>query len=171
MTSNHYFVATETRYFCPNTLNKLLFFRGSNSMFLYPAKHDLTENRSNGKNLRLRHRQCWSSVRTVQKKDFDGVQCSWGPGASFNPRPATVATTIQSMQLSYAATSPPLLSNPLPPTGHPEACWNTMPVLAQAPTSGPNMEVTSSGKNGIVSLEKTNTVETLSYKSYVEFRS
>lgn len=36
-----------------------------------------------------------------------------------------------------------------------------MPVLAQAPTSGPNMEVTSPGKNGIVSVEKLNTVETL----------
>lgn len=31
-----------------------------------------------------------------------------------NPRPATVATTIQSMQLSSAVTSPPLLSNPYP---------------------------------------------------------
>lgn len=36
-----------------------------------------------------------------------------------------------------------------------------MPVLAQAPTSGPNVEVTSSGKNGIVSVENLNTVETL----------
>jgi len=50
---------------------------------------------------------------------------------------------------------------PRPPTGHPEACWNTMPLLAQAPANRPNVEVTSSGKNGIVSLKKHNTLETL----------
>lgn len=47
---------------------------------------------------------CHNSVKT----GFDGVQ--WEPLVS---RPATVATTIQSMHLSCAVTSPPL-SNPYP---------------------------------------------------------
>lgn len=100
------------------------------------------------------------SERWKKKMILTGFEVHGFLGASFSPSPATVATTIQSTQLSYAVTSP-LLSNPLPPTGHPETCWNTMPELAQAPTSGPNVEVTSSGKNGIVSVENLNTVETL----------
>lgn len=51
----------------------------------------------------------------MQKKDSDAVQCPWGTlAASSDPSPATVATTIQSTQLSCAVTSPPLLSNPYP---------------------------------------------------------
>lgn len=83
-----------------------------------------------------------------------------GPWESLvNPRTATVTTTIQRTQLLRSSISSSSV-RPLPPTGHPEACWNTMPLLAQAPTSGPNVEVTSSGKNGIVSMEKHNTLET-----------
>lgn len=43
-----------------------------------------------------------------------GSNVHGAPGASFNPSTATVATTIQSTQLPYAVTSPPLLSNPYP---------------------------------------------------------
>lgn len=83
-----------------------------------------------------------------------------GPWESLvNPRTATVTTTIQRTQLLRSSISSSSV-RPLPPTGHPEACWNTMPLLAQAPTSGPNVEVTSSGKNGIVSMEKHNALET-----------
>lgn len=86
-------------------------------------------------------------------------QCPWGPGSLCQPRLASYHhskhTTLLWCYISSSSVQP------LPPTGHPEACWNTMPVLAQAPTSGPNVEVTSSGKNGIVSLEKHNTLETL----------
>lgn len=71
-----------------------------------------------------------------------------------NPGPATVATSNEkdttpvslNVLLSYPTPKPPS-------TGHPEACWDTMPLLAQAPTNGPNAEVTSSGKNGIVCME------------------
>lgn len=61
---------------------------------------------------------------------------------------------------------------PLPPTGHPEACWNTMPVLAQAPTSGSNVEVTSLEKNGIVSVKSsTLSKHSTAKKTNAEFRS
>lgn len=127
--------------------------------FFYPANGALDRNKSNVK--LLLSASGTGSVKSLSEGCKKGSNVHGALGASFKPRPATVATTIQSTQLSCAVTSPPLLSKPLPPTGHPEACWNTMPVLAQAPTSGPNVEVTSSGKNGIVSVEKHNTLETL----------
>lgn len=82
------------------------------------------------------------------KTDFNGV----------SPSHPQQLPPFKSYSSAFAS---PLPHSPYPPTGHPEACWNTMPVLAQAPTSGPNVEVTSSEKNGIVSLEKHNTLETL----------
>lgn len=71
-------------------------------------------------------------------------------GPSLEPRSATVATIIQSKPVFLAVTSLGLLEA-LPPTGHPEACWNTMPDHTQPPARGSNMEVTSSRKNCIVS--------------------
>lgn len=73
-----------------------------------------------------------------------------GLGPSWDPRSATVATIIQSTPVFLAVTSLGRLET-LPPTGHPEACWNTMPDRTRAPAPGSNMEVTSSKKNCIVS--------------------
>lgn len=98
-----------------------------------------------------------SRLRYLKKKNLEKAGGSWAqeaPKKRLQPAPFKVHNPC-------VVTSPPLVSSPLPPTGHPEACWNTMPVLAQAPTSGPNAEVTSSGKNGIVSLERHNTLQTL----------
>lgn len=82
-------------------------------------------------------------------------QRPWGPGSLFQPQPSYCShhhSKHATLLCCYISSSS---VRPLPPTGHPEACWNTMPVLAQAPTSGPNVEVTSSGKNGIVSMESS----------------
>lgn len=83
-------------------------------MFLYPAKGALDRNRSNVKILLPDSRTGSVEIQLEQKKDFDGIQCPWGPGSSSYPRPAAIATTIQSTQLSCVVTSPPLLSNPYP---------------------------------------------------------
>lgn len=124
----------------------------SGLMFLYQAKGAFNKrNKSNAKysSVWLRRRKCYSSVGMMKK---DCERGSWEPASHHHSKHAAhlccyiSSSSVQPLQ---------------PPTGHPEPCWNTMPVLAQAPTSGPNVEVTSSGKNGIVSLEKHNTLETL----------
>lgn len=133
-------------------------------MFFYPAKGAIEKEINPSQKLSsptqteeiLRFCQ---NVEKKKKKDFDVAQCPWGPGSLCQPRTASYYHSKHATLLCCYISSSSV--QPLPPTGHPEACWNTMPVLAQAPTSGPNVEVTSSGKNGIVSLEKHNTLETL----------
>lgn len=81
------------------------------------------------------HGTCWDPVKRVPKRTegvLMGSSIHGALGRSVNPD--LLATTVPTIQLSSAVTSPPLLSYPYLPTGHPEACWNTMPVYAQAPT-------------------------------------
>lgn len=143
-------------------LNKLLFFGGGPIACSSVQQKKHLRNKSNVK-IPLSDSGT-GSVKALSegcKKGFWRVQCPWGPGSLFQPQPSYCNhhhSKHATLLCRYTSSSS---VQPLPPTGHPEACWNTMPVLAQAPTSGPNVEVTSSGKNGIVSLENHNTAETL----------
>lgn len=137
--------------------NKLIFF-----MFLYPAKRSLYRNKSNVKILLPDSQEVLRFCRKAAKEGFWCGPMSMGhPGSLFQPQSSYCShhhsehTTLLCSHISSTSVQP------LPPTGHPEACWNTMPVLAQAPTSGPSVEVTSSGKNGIVSMEMHNNLDTL----------
>ncbi len=127
-------------------------------MFLYPAKGPLdTEINPKFKFLSQTWAQEVLRLYREKKKDSDVFKYPWGPGSLFQPLFSYCShhhSKHATLLCCYISSSS---VQPLPPTGHPEACWNTMPVLAQAPTSGPNVEVTSSGKNGIVSVEKLNT--------------
>lgn len=79
-------------------------------------------------------------------QELDRIWCPRAPGGpSLDPRSATAATIIQSKQVFLAVPSLALLET-LPPTGHPGACWKTMPERAQPPAPASNMEVTSSRK-------------------------
>ena len=87
----------------------------SNSMFLYPAKR-------NKSNVKISCSDSGTgSVKAVgrckkKKKEriLTGSNVHGALRASFDPSPATVATTIQSTQFPFAVTSPTLLSNPYP---------------------------------------------------------
>lgn len=139
---------------------KLLFFGGGPIVCSSDQQKEHLKNKSNVPTFlsQTQAQEVLRLCRKGEKKDFDGVQCPWGPRSLFQPQHSYCNhhhSKHATLLCRYTSSSSVL---PLPPTGHPEACWNTMPVLAQAPTSGPNVEVTSSGKNGIVSLENHNTV-------------
>lgn len=140
-------------------MTKLIFFRYSDAGLLYPAKGAV--NRKLHPMLMFsRYRRSWFSVKNVgEKKDSDRFQCPWDPGIVFQSQPS-YGNYYHSKQATLFCCYIYVLSKPLPPTGHPEACWNTMPEHTRSPTRDPNMEVTSSRKNGIVGVEKLNTAET-----------
>lgn len=97
-------------------LNKLLFFEGS---IVCSSIQQITSQRDKSKEKGLLFQtQKQEMLRLCQKgakkKILTDSSVRGALWASSNPSPATVATTIQITQLSYAVTSTPLLSNPYP---------------------------------------------------------
>lgn len=162
-------MVTKTRFLMSRYLQHA---KRSNSMFLYPAKR----NKSNVKFLAQTEAQevlkLSEGCKKKRRKDFDWFQCPWGPESLFRPQPSYCSHHYSKHAIPFCSYISYSSVQPLPPTGHPEACWNTMPVLAQAPTSGSNVEVTSLGKNGIVSVKSaTLSKHSTAKKTNAEFRS
>lgn len=104
-------MVTKTRFLMSRYLQHA---KRSNSMFLYPAKR----NKSNVKFLAQTEAQevlkLSEGCKKKKERILTGSNVHGAPRASFDPSPATVATTIQSTQFPFAVTSPTLLSNPYP---------------------------------------------------------